>query len=408
MNVSDEAQAAVVLLLLSQEKQQKSTTSSERKERIVDSFFLHRRESVLKMNIFQGLLGTFTGYIKAFQTEKPVIHTLHRKMLDVTKQLLGMFIKPECIPDRVSQLLKLDVEDRNLQKPDKDLAVGKYAYTELNKARVDKGCSHWVTNLYSSLRTSYVMAAKKILQMPLNNKVIRLASVLDPDLIGHSQVESSMKKLGEEIPTLFCKEENGRLAMEVSRYSVDLQVRELSNNYNPEESVDTGYWSKVFSLTEFNEIRYPVMKKLVSAMLTIFSGPLVESSFNIMDDIVEKDRTKMTVVNYETIAIIKTFLRKTGVTSTNLKVSKQMKRCCIKAYDNYQQYLKRQREETLRKQEEKLKSSVNLLKIEIAKRVAKLVKLKNRLLSRKNEQQKKRKNEFPDQRRWKRIKTVDY
>ena len=43
--------------------------------------------------------------------------------------------------------------------------------------------------------------------------------------------------------------------------------------------------------------------------MSIFSGPLIESTFNIMDDIVEKDRSKLTVENYEAVAIVKPLLR---------------------------------------------------------------------------------------------------
>ena len=44
--------------------------------------------------------------------------------------------------------------------------------------------------------------------------------------------------------------------------------------------------------------------------MSIFSGPLIESTFNIMDDIVEKDRSKLTVENYEAVAIVKTSLKR--------------------------------------------------------------------------------------------------
>ncbi|KAH3845512.1 hypothetical protein DPMN_087793 [Dreissena polymorpha] len=48
-------------------------------------------------------------------------------MMDVTKEFLSLFINPENIPDRFKDLVQLDVTDRSLQKPDKDLALGKYA-----------------------------------------------------------------------------------------------------------------------------------------------------------------------------------------------------------------------------------------------------------------------------------------
>ena len=42
----------------------------------------------------------------------------------------------------------------------------------------------------------------------------------------------------------------------------------------------------------------------------VFSGPLIEATFNFMDDIIERDRTKLTVKNYKAMAIIKTSLKR--------------------------------------------------------------------------------------------------
>lgn len=69
----------------------------------------------------------------------PQIHLLHENMVDVTKKFLFLFIKPEIkIPERVSHLMKLDVEDVSIQKADKDLSVGQFTTSHLGKARMDK------------------------------------------------------------------------------------------------------------------------------------------------------------------------------------------------------------------------------------------------------------------------------
>ena len=124
--MSDEARASIILLQMSQEQQQKSSTSSDRKDRILNSLFHRRCETETKLNLFRGLLETFSGYVKMFQSESPLIHTVHSRMVDLTREFLGMFLKPEHIPQRPSQLLKLDVTDRAIQKADKDLGVGDY------------------------------------------------------------------------------------------------------------------------------------------------------------------------------------------------------------------------------------------------------------------------------------------
>ena len=62
---------------------------------------------------------------------------------------------------------------------------------------------------------------------------------------------------------------------------------------------------------QFNRLSIKFKKyALISALMSIFSGPLIESTFNIMDDIVEKDRNKLTVENYEAVTIVKTSLKR--------------------------------------------------------------------------------------------------
>lgn len=57
----------------------------------------------------------------------------------------------------------------------------------------------------------------------------------------------------------------------------------------------------------------PCFESLGHSFIDSFRGPLVEPSFNIMDDIIEKDRDRLTVENYETIAIVNPTLRKKNV-----------------------------------------------------------------------------------------------
>ena len=128
--MSDEAQASIILLQMSQDQQQKSGTSSDRKDRILEFLFHRRFETETKLNLFRGLLETFSGYVKIFQSECPLIHTLHSRMVQLKRE-------PENIPERPSQLVKLDITDRALQKSNKDMALGDFAFVSKNKARID-------------------------------------------------------------------------------------------------------------------------------------------------------------------------------------------------------------------------------------------------------------------------------
>ena len=128
--------------------------------------------------------------------------------------------------------------------------------------------------------------------------------------------------------------------MRLMRNSIDLQVSKLATTYDENKMrTDVHYWAKVFCLKTINEPRYSMLQKFISAMLSIFSGPLIEGTFNVMDDIVEKDRSKLTVENYEAMAIIKTALKRRKNSALEMTVNADMKKACIIAYSTYQQFL---------------------------------------------------------------------
>ena len=265
-------------------------------------------------------------YVKKFQTEAPQIHCLHQEMVDITRTFLAMFIKPEHIPtDSVTAMVGLDVNDSSIQKSNKDMAVGKYALPLLTKARQEKSNHHWINRLYENLCAGYISAATKILQLPLKNKTIRCMSALDPSMHKHSQMAKSFKYLANLLPNMIKEEEVGHLDMELNAFCVDQQVADISQNYDGKR-IDVGFWSKIMALKTYNNIRYPFLSKLVSGLLTPFSGPLVEGTFNVMGDIIEEDRSTMKIENYEAVAIIKTGLKRKKIKSHQLKVNPSMKK----------------------------------------------------------------------------------
>ena len=101
---------------------------------------------------------------------------------------------------------------------------------------------------------------------------------------------------------------------------------------------------------QFNKLSIKLKKYvLISALMSIFSGPLIESTFNIMDDIVEKDRSKLTVENYEAVAIVKTSLKRKKVSAVKFIVNSKM----IKANKRYQKILTEKKKIKKRKSNKK-------------------------------------------------------
>ena len=59
-----------------------------------------------------------------------------------------------------------------------------------------------------------------------------------------------------------------------------------------------------------NSGRYPHLSKVVAAALSIFHGPQVESSFNIMGDVIDAKKNRLNIETFSAIQSIKYSLRR--------------------------------------------------------------------------------------------------
>ena len=71
-----------------------------------------------------------------------------------------------------------------------------------------------------------------------------------------------------------------------------------------------GWWTKIFETKH-----YPILSSLVKASLSIFTGPIVESSFSIMNDTIDLQSGKTELAAYSAIMTVKYQLKSAGVTA---------------------------------------------------------------------------------------------
>ena len=118
--------------------------------------------------MFAGVLPTFQVFLKKLQHEKPLVHLLHVEMVALVRELLSKFMKPGAIPLSIKEILRINVRSTDLQLSNKRLCVGRFGFSAMNKARVEKKI--WVGNLYDSLREGYMKSAEFLLKkLPLDN-----------------------------------------------------------------------------------------------------------------------------------------------------------------------------------------------------------------------------------------------
>ena len=301
--------------------------------------------------MFAAVLPTFQVFQKKLQHEKPLVHLLHVEMVALVRELLSKFMKPGAIPLSIKEILRINIRSTDLQLSNKRLCVGRFGYSAMNKARVEKKI--WVGNLYDSLREGYMKSAEFLLKnLPLYN-IITSLSALTPSLIQCDSVCGAFMTLGKALPNVIRPEALGQLEEEVRAYQIDDDLVLLANIYVEEDNrVDVDWWSRVAFLKNTKRgVRYPTLIKLVKALLSIFTGPLVEGSFNLMDDILEADRCRMNVETYESLTSIKSTMKARNWTASTMLIDQPLRRSCLSSYQNYQLHLQKKKasEQALKK-----------------------------------------------------------
>ena len=322
-----------------------TSANKERKDRIVLNLINNTERTLIVVQLYRGMTEEVKPYTKKFQSFKPQAYELHSDLQELIRTFMANFIIPVKIPLKSSsKLAHLNVKDQGIQVQDKLLGTGKYCadlicVLEKNTPRHGK----WLKKLYTSLREGYESAANYMQKnMPLKNDILKNLTYLDPYMQRTTNTATALKELADKLPQIIKKEEIGSLEMEIKKYTTNPTLATTPVDKTKETyRVDTDWWVKAFSIkTDEGTPMFPLLAKLVKALLTIYSGPVVESSFNVMSDIIEDDRARITTYNFEALAMIKSFVSSRSSSSTSLIVSKAMKNDICLSYETYQNFLK--------------------------------------------------------------------
>ncbi|KAI8777450.1 hypothetical protein BgiBS90_021653 [Biomphalaria glabrata] len=303
----------------------------ERKEVILLHLFHKKNLTYCTLQLYRGILQEFSRYVKTFQSVKPQCHRLHADMYEQFRTFLSGYIIPDKICDPkegMKGLCNLNLADKSIQVRDRQLGLGVYCLPHLKEFLRNKSENIWINDFFNAVRVGYQNAADKMKKMPLLNSTIIQLSALDPGLQRSTETATALTKLAEKLPNVICSDKCGMLDREIRLYTIDQALTQLdADETSPDFRLDTDWWSKAINMKEpsTDQVKYPLLGLLVKSLLSIFSGPLVESTFNIMDDIIECDQSRMLHRNYEGIAIIKSHLKAKGETSLTMSISQQMR-----------------------------------------------------------------------------------
>ncbi|GFR75242.1 hypothetical protein ElyMa_000450400 [Elysia marginata] len=179
----------------------------------------------------------------------------------------------------------------------------------------------------------------------VNNAAKKFFVGLDKDIFSVTEMASDVyydiedspkarKLFGQIQSTLY-----GGLSEEIRDYISSEEVSLIDDDTEDKNfRIDASWWTPIFAMKRKGEPIYPLLSQLIKALFSIFSEPLVEGTFNIMGDFIE--RARLTSFNYEALAMTKSFLSARKLKATTMEIPTGMLRCVSNSYAVYNEFLK--------------------------------------------------------------------
>ncbi|KAJ8346615.1 hypothetical protein SKAU_G00280160 [Synaphobranchus kaupii] len=185
-------------------------------------------------------------------------------------------------------LATLDFDDKLL--PVREMYVGR----EADRFRVAHPQHPLLKPFLQDVSRAYSTCAKYLQKkLPLQSKTLQCLSAVDPVVRGHTKTGFKLKKLTYTMSHLLPPDADTH--QEILQYSVDHTLPTFKEGDDV-----VRLWSSVFETG-----KYPGLCQAVKAAMSIFHGPLVESSFNLMGDIIDPRSTSMNIATFSATQTVK-------------------------------------------------------------------------------------------------------
>lgn len=257
----------------------------QRKKRIGKKLFDRRKEIENVLATILDVLPMFKKFILAFEHSKPMVHKLCDYIIDTFSSFLKLFVKPEQIRESGKKLAALDLSDDSVYLPAKHIEVG--ACSSVLATMKPPDVEVFREKLLAAFKYTAIYMQSKL---PLSSELLKALSMLDPLAFGQSACAIQLKKLPAFLPN-------------ISSSSFDTEILAMQSDMDiptgQEVALDK-WWANVFALK-----RYPAVERIVSACLSVFTGPKVEASFSMMNNIITEKSAQMALSTYEAIQATK-------------------------------------------------------------------------------------------------------
>ncbi|KAG1714420.1 DNA-directed RNA polymerase III subunit RPC1 [Nymphon striatum] len=259
-------QSRMRIRVIQEELSRKSLTEDgrKRKNRIVEKLFYKRKQIITILHFYSAVLAMLKQYPEELE---------HKTL----KQLKEMDIDKADLLSKKSMFIGFSTE-KALQQLD-EISAGQF----LTKAQTAfKACAGYMQK-----------------KLPLTNATLRRLSAIDPTAVGHSLTLLHLKKLPKTFPTVLNMSERQSYDREVHAFQLDCNLPPAYHLDETPVQLDH-WWRDVIKMG-----KYPALTKMAKAIMSCFHGPLVESSFNLMQDILDTRSGRMKIETFNAFQTVK-------------------------------------------------------------------------------------------------------
>ncbi|KAG1658741.1 T-complex protein 1 subunit gamma [Nymphon striatum] len=290
-------QSRMRIRVIQEELSRKSLTEDgrKRKNRIVEKLFYKRKQIITILHFYSAVLAMLKQYVCLFELKKPMIHKLYDRQAELFQEFLGLFIKPEELEHKtLKQLKEMDIDKADLLSK-KSMFIG--FSTEKALQQLDEiSAGQFLTKAQTAFKACAGYMQKKL---PLTNATLRRLSAIDPTAVGHSLTLLHLKKLPKTFPTVLNMSERQSYDREVHAFQLDCNLPPAYHLDETPVQLDH-WWRDVIKMG-----KYPALTKMAKAIMSCFHGPLVESSFNLMQDILDTRSGRMKIETFNAFQTVK-------------------------------------------------------------------------------------------------------
>ena len=197
------------------------------------------------------------------------------------------------------------IDAKNNVRKLKTLYVGDEAEKLAKYLKKNKILKPIVLDFHRTVRKAYIQAGNYLQQKyPVENPLLEFMTGLDPNSRQMSQTHEKLISLKSFFEPFISIDNSFDFTAELRNYVI---------NFDLPQTQETGrldvWWNKIFETK-----RYPILRSVVKASLSIFTGPMAESSFSMMNDIIDSQSGRTEIDTYSAIMSVKYQLKLAGVT----------------------------------------------------------------------------------------------